>query len=186
MSPAGTKRRVARKGGASHAHVQAPTRPAACAIVTVSDTRGAREDRSGDLAEALVRAAGHSVISRAWVRDDIAPIRRAVRAALARRATDVVILTGGTGVAPRDRTPEAVRPLLDVEMPGFGEFFRERSFERIGNAAWLSRAGAGIARGRVIVYLPGSPAAVELGLGGVLLPELTHLLFVLGRLPGSA
>lgn len=158
---------------------------ARCAIITVSDTRGAREDRSGALAARLVERAGHAVESRAWVRDVPAAIRRAVRAALAKRAIDAVLLTGGTGVSPRDRTPEAVRPLLDTELPGFGEMFRARSEREIGTAAWLSRAGAGIARGRVVVYLPGSPAAVRLGLTRVLLPELAHLLFVLGRPPGS-
>jgi len=158
---------------------------ARCAIITVSDTRGEREDRSGALAERLLVRAGHRAESRAWVRDEPAAIRRAVRAALARRTIDAVILTGGTGVSPRDRTPEAVRPLLDTDLPGFGEMFRARSEKEIGTAAWLSRAGAGIARGRVVVYLPGSPAAVRLGLSRVLLPELSHLLFVLGRPSGS-
>jgi molybdenum cofactor biosynthesis protein B len=154
---------------------------ASCAIITVSDTRGAREDKSGDLAAGLLEGAGHQVSSRAWARDEVAAIRRAVRAALARRATDVMILTGGTGVSPRDRTPEAVRPLLDYELPGFGEMFRSLSVAEIGTAAWLSRAGAGVSRRRLVVYLPGSPAAVELALRRVLIPELAHLLFILGR-----
>jgi len=152
-------------------------------VVTVSDTRGRSDDPSGDRAAALLEAAGHSVIARAWVRDEPAAIRRAIRSALRSRATDAIVLTGGTGVAPRDRTPEAVRPLLERELPGFGEMFRARSEAQIGTAAWLSRAGAGIARGRAIVYLPGSTAAVELGVRELLLPELGHLLRVAGRLP---
>ena len=87
----------------------------------------------------------------------------------------------GTGVSPRDRTPEALAPLLERELPGFGERFRHRSFEQVGAAAWLSRAGAGVARGRLIVFLPGSTAAVELALDELLLPELVHVLRLLGR-----
>ncbi len=155
------------------------------AIITVSDTRGPREDASGDLAARLFTRAGHEIAGRAWTRDEPAAIRRAVRAALAKRAIDVVVLTGGTGVSPRDRTPEAVSPLLDQDLTGFGELFRARSFATIGTAAWLSRAGAGVARGRLVVYLPGSPDAVKLGVGEVLLPELPHLLVLLGRHPRS-
>jgi len=176
----------ARAAGPVRGHAAAAARSAACAIITVSDTRGPREDRSGDLAARLIEGAGHRALSRAWTRDEPAAIRRAVRAAVARRATDVVILTGGTGVSPRDRTPEALRPLLDLELPGFGEMFRALSVAQIGTAAWLSRAGAGVMRGRLVVYLPGSPAAVELAIRRVLIPELAHLLFVLGRSSGSA
>ena len=174
-----------RRAAATTPHGRAAVRPAACAIVTVSDTRGPRDDRSGDLAARLIEGAGHRVASRGWTRDEPAAIRRAVRGCLAKRTIDVVVLTGGTGVAPRDRTPEAVAPLLDRTLEGFGELFRARSFEAIGSAAWLSRAGAGIARGRVVVYLPGSPAAVELALTEVLLPQIPHLLLLLGRVSRS-
>ena len=180
-----TARRPPSRGGARgqrHPHAKPAARPVACLVVTVSDTRGQHDDPSGDRAAALLEGAGH-VVARAWVRDEPAAIRRVVRAALARRGTDAIVLTGGTGVAPRDRTPEAVRPLLERELPGFGEMFRARSVEQIGTAAWLSRAGAGIARGRAIVYLPGSTAAVDLGVRELLLPELGHLLRVAGRLP---
>jgi molybdenum cofactor biosynthesis protein B len=104
-----------------------------------------------------------------------------VREALKDAAIDVALVTGGTGIAPRDRTPEAVRPLLEIELPGFGERFRARSVEHIGEAAWLSRTFAGVARGRLVVVLPGSPAAVDLALREVLLPELGHALRLLGR-----
>jgi molybdenum cofactor biosynthesis protein B len=104
-----------------------------------------------------------------------------VRDALKDAAIDVALVTGGTGIAPRDRTPEAVRPLLEIELPGFGERFRARSVEQIGEAAWLSRTFAGVARGRLVVVLPGSPAAVDLALREVLLPELGHALRLLGR-----
>jgi molybdenum cofactor biosynthesis protein B len=151
-------------------------------VITVSDTRGVGDDASGDAIARRLERAGHAVVLRAWVRDEPAAIRRAVRGALAKRGVDAVILTGGTGVSPRDRTPEALAPLIERELPGFGELFRLRSFEQVGAAAWLSRAGAGVARGRLIVFLPGSTRAVELALDEVLLPELVHVLRMLGRL----
>jgi len=150
-------------------------------VITVSDTRGRDRDVSGARAEELLLSAGHHVAKREWVRDEVQAIRRAVRRALGTRATDLVLLTGGTGIARRDVTPEAVRPLFERELPGFGERFRARSFEQVGEAAWLSRAGAGVARGRLVAYLPGSPAAIALGLGEILVPELAHALRLLGR-----
>ena len=157
-------------------------RPAVCAVITVSDTRGPTDDSSGDaLVHGLARR-GHDVVSRFWVRDDLGQIRRAVRAALSRRAIDAVLLTGGTGVAPRDRTPEALRPLIERELPGFGEEFRALSRRQVGSAAWLSRAGAGVAKGRLVAWLPGSPKAVELAVSRLIAPELAHVLRLLGRL----
>ena len=97
-------------------------------------------------------------------------------AAIARDGVDAVILTGGTGVAPRDVTPEAVEPLLDRVVPGFGELFRMLSYQDIGSAAMLSRALAGLVRGRVVFALPGSRGAVELAMERLVLPEIGHLL----------
>jgi molybdenum cofactor biosynthesis protein B len=145
------------------------------AVITVSDTRGASEDTGGALLAELLEAAGHRVVSRARVRDDVDAIRAAVGEALAREEVRAVLLTGGTGLAPRDVTPEALRPLLEREIPGFGELFRALSFAEIGAAAMLSRALAGIVRGRLVVGLPGSRAAIRLALEKLLLPELGHL-----------
>ena len=159
-----------------------PTRPVEVAILTVSDTRRGADDTSGALAERLLTGAGCTVAQRAWVSDDVVKIRAAVRKALRRDATDVVVLTGGTGIAPRDVTPEAVEPLLERPLPGFGERFRAVSWASVGAAAWMSRAGAGIARGRLVVYLPGSTGAVEEALERLLIPELAHVVRLLGRL----
>ncbi|HET7225520.1 MAG TPA: molybdenum cofactor biosynthesis protein B [Candidatus Eisenbacteria bacterium] len=156
-------------------------RPVACAVVTVSDSRRAAADTAGARIEAMLTGAGHRVLTRAWVSDDPHAIRRAVRAALARSGTDVVILTGGTGLSPRDRTPEALTPLVQKWLPGFGELLRARSVAQVGAAAWMSRTGAGVAHGRLVVMLPGSRAAVELALEQVLLPELSHAVRLLGR-----
>jgi molybdenum cofactor biosynthesis protein B len=150
-------------------------------VLTVSDTRRGREDTSGALIEYALRRAGHRVASRDWVRDDASAIRRAAKAQLARPATDVVILTGGTGVAPRDVTPEALAPLVEKRLDGFGERFRARSWEQVGGAAWLSRAFAGIASGRLLVALPGSVRAVELAMNELVVPELVHIVRLLGR-----
>jgi molybdenum cofactor biosynthesis protein B len=148
----------------------------------VSDTRTAANDRSGDALARGVTRAGHEVVARVRVRDEIAAIRRAVRAGLTRARVDAVLLTGGSGIAARDRTPEAVRPLLSGELPGFGELFRWLSYRQVGSAAWLSRAGAGVAKNRLVVWLPGSTRAVELAVRRLIAPELDHALRVLGRL----
>jgi molybdenum cofactor biosynthesis protein B len=166
---------------AEHARAQRAPRAIGVAIVTVSDTRRGADDTSGALAEKLLAGAGASVVTRAWVKDDVAAVRRALRAALARRGVDVVVLTGGTGLSPRDVTPEALEPLLDRPLPGFGERFRALSAREVGSAAWLSRAGAGVARGRLVVYLPGSSGAVRQALEELLIPELVHAVRLLGR-----
>lgn len=171
---------------AEHAKRQKPPRPVGCAIVTVSDTRRAFDDRSGARAHELVERAGFEVVRRAWVRDERGPIRRAVAALLRLRAVDCVIVTGGTGMAKRDVTPEALAPLFTRELPGFGEQFRAKSAEQVGAAAWFSRASAGVANGRLLVMLPGSTAAVELALEKLLLPELAHAVRLLGRFPPGA
>ncbi len=166
--------------GVGGAHAP-PRVSAGCAILTVSDTRGPSDDGSGDRAQALLVAAGHRIVARKWVKDRRAAIRVAAQALLRRRDADVVVVTGGTGVAPRDVTPEALEPLYARALPGFGERFRARSEAQVGTAAWLSRASAGIARGRVLAMLPGSTRAVELALTELLIPELGHLLGLLGR-----
>lgn len=178
MSPrAGAKA----KRGREHARDQRAPRPVGVAILTVSDTRRGADDTSGALAERLLTRRASTVVARAWVRDDVRAIRAALRRTLARADVDAVVLTGGTGVAARDVTPEAVAPLLERALPGFGERFRALSASSVGSAAWLSRAGAGVARGRLVVYLPGSSGAVRQALTTLLIPELVHVVRLLGR-----
>lgn len=156
--------------------------PVACAIVTVSDSRTEATDASGARMRELLEGAGHRVVDYALYRNEEAAVREHVRALVARDDVDVVLLTGGTGLGSRDRTVEAVRPLFEKELPGFGEIFRLVSFqEQVGTAAILSRAVAGGVRGRLIVSMPGSKAAVELALTRVLLPELRHAIRELRR-----
>jgi molybdenum cofactor biosynthesis protein B len=158
-----------------HAHRAAAAASVATWIVTVSDTRSLETDAGGALVAELLAGSGHPVVSRKIVRDEREAIAGAVRTALARDDVRAVILTGGTGVAPRDVTPDAVEPLLERAVPGFGELFRMLSFEEIGSAALLSRALAGLARGRVVFALPGSRGAVRLAMTRLVLPEIGHL-----------
>ena len=146
------------------------------ALLTVSDSRSERTDKGGALLASLVGEAGHRLVSRGLVRDDIGEIRAEVKAALAMPEVDVVLVTGGTGLAPRDVTIEAIEPLFEKGIPGFGELFRMLSFAEIGAAAMLSRATAGLVSGRAVFLLPGSPAALELALSRLVLPEVAHLL----------
>ncbi|MFI5310626.1 MAG: molybdenum cofactor biosynthesis protein B [Gemmatimonadales bacterium] len=153
-----------------------------CAVVTVSDTRVEATDESGALMQRLLRDAGHQVVGYALLPNDESRVREHVRALLQRTDVDAVLLTGGTGLGSKDRTVEAVRPLLDKELPGFGELFRVVSFqEQVGAAAILSRALAGGAQGKLVASMPGSKAAVELALTRILLPELRHAVRELRR-----
>jgi molybdenum cofactor biosynthesis protein B len=164
--------------GSAEQHRQAAPASVRCFVLTVSDTRTAATDTSGDAIATLLAAAGHLIVGRAIVRDEPALVRRVVEEQLnVDHATgaQVVITTGGTGISTRDQTFEAVTALLEKRLDGFGELFRMLSFEQIGPAAMMSRATAGLARGRVIACLPGSEAAVRLAMERLLLPELGHL-----------
>jgi molybdenum cofactor biosynthesis protein B len=164
-----------RPSHASHHHRTAAAARVPTAIVSVSDTRTLATDAGGARIEQLLAAAGHPVVSREVVPDEPARIRAALEHWLRADGVGAVIFTGGTGVAPRDVTPETIEPLLDRVVPGFGELFRMLSWQDVGSAALLSRALAGIAAGRVVFVLPGSRAAVELALEKLILPELGHL-----------
>jgi molybdenum cofactor biosynthesis protein B len=148
----------------------------AWAVVTVSDSRTSDSDAGGAWLVHRLDAAGYETVRRSLVRDREIAIRDAVRDALNDTAVDVVLVTGGTGVAPRDVTVEAVRSLLEKELPGFGEIFRALSFAEIGPAAMLSRATAGVRAGKAVFVLPGSPAALQLAMEKLVLPEIAHLL----------
>lgn len=153
-------------------------------VVTASDTRGAADDPGGDLVAARLGAGGIAVVFRAWVHDERPALEAALRAALSGHRADLVVVTGGTGVAPRDVSPEAARAVGDRELPGFGELFRMLSFAEVGPAAQLSRAACVVAGTSVIYVLPGSPAACALALDRLIIPEVRHLLGQLRR-PGQ-
>ncbi|MGQ6316434.1 molybdenum cofactor biosynthesis protein B [Serratia sp. IR-2025] len=140
-------------------HASSEFIPAHIAILTVSDSRGAAEDTSGQYLQEAVQEAGHQVVDRAIVKDDIYQIRARVSAWIADDKVQAVLITGGTGFTARDNTPEALLPLFDREVEGFGELFRMVSYEEIGTATIQSRALAGLANRAVIFAMPGSTRA---------------------------
>ena len=131
------------------------------AVLTVSDTRGLADDRSGDALVQMLESAGHQLAARAIVRDDVSEIGAKVESWIADPAIDVVITTGGTGFTGRDVTPEAVKPLFEKEIDGFSTVFHMISFQKVGTSTVQSRACAGLARGTYIFCLPGSPGACK-------------------------
>lgn len=143
------------------------------AVLTISSSRSAAEDESGPVAVEAVEDAGHTVTETTVVTDDEGAIRDAVERLTG--TVDVIVTTGGTGLTADDVTIEAVRPLLDPEIPGVGEYFRRLSHEQVGTAAMLTRATAGIADETAIYAFPGSPDAIQLGVDDVLLPEIGHV-----------
>ena len=128
-------------------------------VLTVSDTRTPAEDTSGDYLVQALEAAGHRLAGRALLPDDRYRLRAQVSQWIAENGVDGVLVTGGTGFTGRDSTPEALLPLLDKEMPGFGELFRSISFDEIGTSTLQSRAFAGLANGTFVFALPGSTSA---------------------------
>lgn len=165
-------------------HKENSQRSFKCAILTVSTSRYEKygntdrperaEDASGKLIWGMVQVQGSQVVHYELIPDDIEMIREAFKRGLYSDA-DVIISSGGTGLSPADVTIEAVMPFFEKEIPGFGELFRDKSAEQIGNSVMLTRAVAGVARKKVIFCLPGSPNAVKLALE-LILPELGHIL----------
>ena len=164
---------------AVHEHKNKAHRTVRCAVITLSDTRDETTDKSGQRIKAMLAEHEQPVVSYQILKDEPDQITAAVQALLARPEVDVILTNGGTGIAPRDTTFEAIQGLLEKEIPGFGEMFRMLSYEDIGSAAMLTRATAGVAQGKVIISLPGSTGAVELGMTKLVLPELGHMLFLL-------
>ncbi|MGI4879936.1 MAG: molybdenum cofactor biosynthesis protein B [Janthinobacterium lividum] len=149
-----------------------PFRPVRIAALTVSDTRTAADDRSGDTLVDRLTAAGHLLAARAIVRDDVPALVAQLETWIGDPQVDCIISTGGTGVTGRDVTPEALAQVWDKEIPGFGELFRWLSYATIGTSTIQSRATAGVARGTYIFALPGSTGAVRDAWDGILASQL--------------
>jgi len=149
-----------------------PFLPVRIAVLTVSDSRGLAQDRSGDTLVQRIADAGHILADRAIVTDDIDQIVARLEDWIDDPAVDCVITTGGTGVTGRDVTPEALARVWDKEIPGFGELFRWLSYAKIGTSTIQSRATAGVARGTYIFALPGSTGAVKDGWDDILVTQL--------------
>jgi len=158
--------------------------PVGCAILTISDTRTTETDKGGPLAAEMLFKAGHQVLDRKLVKDQPQAITGQIKKWIADPQINVIITTGGTGIAPRDTTIEAVRSILTTELEGFGELFRMLSFQEIGSAAMLSRAIGGLIASNAdagsdtfIFAIPGSPNAVKLAVEKLIAPQLSHLIW---------
>lgn len=149
-----------------------PFLPVNIALLTVSDTRGRAEDKSGDRLEEMIARDGHQLVRREIRRDELGDITAFLESCITDSQVDVVISTGGTGVTARDVTPEAFRQVLEKEIEGFGELFRWISYQKIGTSTLQSRALGGVARGTYLFALPGSPGACRDGWEEVLRPQL--------------
>jgi molybdenum cofactor biosynthesis protein B len=146
--------------------------PLSIAVLTVSDSRTESDDTSGDLLRDKALEAGHRVVAKAIVRDDVYQLRAIYSRWIADPEVQIILSTGGTGVTGRDSTPEAVAPLLDKQIEGFGELFRQLSYPEIGTSTVQSRAFGGLANGTLIFCLPGSTGACRTAWERVLLPQL--------------
>ena len=164
---------VAEHKSRSHIHM-------GVAVVTLSDSRTLDTDTSGDMIQELLEENGHRVPARRILPDNLKMLQTTLRGLLRNKQVHAIITTGGTGLAPTDVTIEAVRPMLEKELPGFNSLFMHLSYGQIKSAAMMSRALAGTIRGKVIFCLPGSPRACKLALESLILPELGHIGMILG------
>lgn len=141
-------------------------------VLTISDTRTRENDTSGNKLQHLAEDAGHNLYDRRLIKDDIYQMRAVLSEWIANEQAQVIVMTGGTGFAGRDSTPEAIRPLLDKHIEGFGELFRQLSHDDIGTSTIQSRAFAGLANRTLIFALPGSTGACELGFSQIIRPQI--------------
>jgi molybdenum cofactor biosynthesis protein B len=162
-------------------HASAGRGPVACAIITVSDTRTEETDRSGAAIRESLEVAGHRVAFYRIVKDEPDQIGALLEEISGAPEVKALLFNGGTGIAPRDTTYDALAGRLEKTLPGFGELFRMLSFHDIGAAAMLSRATAGVYRGRLVFSMPGSTNAVKLAMTRLIVPELEHLVWELSR-----
>ncbi len=144
-------------------------------VITCSDTRIPETDTSGQLIQKLLKEQGHTVAVYHLVKDEPAQIKDRIREGLANEAVQAIIINGGTGISKRDATFEAVDAMLEKRLVGFGEIFRYLTYQEIGSPAMMSRATAGIIKGRILFSTPGSENAVRLAMEKLILPELGHL-----------
>jgi molybdopterin adenylyltransferase len=164
-----------------HEHKGQASHSIGCMIITCSDTRIADTDSSGQLIQKLLKDQGHTVVGYQLVKDDPAQIQLWIARAMMNDAVQALIINGGTGISRRDSTFEAVDDMLEKRLPGFGELFRLLTYQEIGSPAIMSRATAGILKGRVLFSVPGSEHAVRLAMEKLILPELGHLVQQLSK-----
>ena len=162
-------------------HPTSKKTPTTFGLIVTSDTRTERENETGRIAVGLIEGDGHSVTSHTLVPNNEERIRAEVERLLYDDSVAVIVTSGGTGIGAKDRTLAAVAPVLEKEMPGFGELFRRISYDEVGGAAIMSRATAGIAKGKLIFCLPGSRNAMKVALTKIILPNVGHMQWELNR-----
>jgi molybdopterin adenylyltransferase len=150
-------------------------------VITCSDTRTPDTDTSGQLIQRLLKEQGHTVAAYHLVKDEPSKIKAKIKAAVTNKKIQAIIINGGTGISRRDSTFEAVDAMLEKRLVGFGEVFRYLTYQEIGSPAIMSRATAGIIKGRVLFSTPGSENAVRLAMEKLILPELGHLVKELSK-----
>lgn len=155
--------------------------PVAAAIVTVSDTRTPETDVNRQYLEARLTELGHTVAAYRLIRDEPDQVAAVLDELAGLPGVPLILFNGGTGISPRDTTYDVIARLLEKPLPGFGELFRMLSYQEVGAAAMLSRATAGVYRGRVVVSMPGSPNAVRLAMEKLIFPEINHLAWEVAR-----
>jgi molybdopterin adenylyltransferase len=160
---------------------KAGTVRAGVAVITLSSTRSAENDKSGDLIQKLLEDCGHEVPIRKIITDSRNVLRATLRELVRAKGIQVVITTGGTGLAASDITIETVKGMLEKELPGFNSLFMMLSYPQVKSASMLSRATAGLIKGKLIFCLPGSPKACQLATESLIIPELGHILHLLGQ-----
>lgn len=175
------KHRSHRSGHAHEEHKAHAPQTVTCVVLTCSDTRNTQTDISGQLMMRLLKEHGHDVAAYHVVKDEPAHIIRLVEEAAANEAVQAILVNGGTGISSRDSTFEAIDGLLEKRLVGFGEIFRYLTFKDIGSPAIMTRATAGVFRGRIIFSTPGSEGAVRLAMESLILPELGHIVQQLAK-----
>ena len=158
-----------------HEHKSHAPSSIGCVVITCSDTRTTETDTSGYRIMHMLKDAGHSIVAYHLVKDEPAKIKATIKSAVANKKVQAIIINGGTGISRRDSTFEAVDAMLEKRLDGFGEVFRYLTYQDIGSPAIMSRATAGIIKGRVLFSTPGSENAVCLAMEKLILPELGHL-----------
>lgn len=156
-------------------HKQKAPRSVSCAVLTISDSRTELDDESGKLIRQKLSQSGHRVMFYSILKNEADSIKKKIHELLRQQELQVIITSGGTGVSHRDITVETIAPILEKKLDGFGQLFRFLSYQEIGTAAIMSRAFAGVAEGKVILCLPGSPGAANLAMDKIILPEIGHM-----------
>ena len=168
-------------------HKHAAPKSVGLVLVTVSTSRDTAQDRSGQIMADLLEASGHVLLERRLIKDGLDTVRQCLMDVAVDERVEGIVFSGGTGISSQDLTLDAISPLVQSWLPGFGELFRRLSYDQIGTPAIMSRAEAAVCKipGRprrlLVVALPGSPNAVRLALAEVLLPELGHLVYEINR-----